>query len=66
MDHVEKKMAELVKSHNTLIDSHSALEEEVTRLASNALDLEDHSQRNNIRINGIPETVTPDALPGPD
>lgn len=31
-EHVEHKMADFAKSHNALIDSHSALEEEVNRL----------------------------------
>lgn len=61
-DHTEKKMSEFAKSHNTLIDSHSALEEEVSRLAAKVLDLEDRSRRNNIRIRGIPEAVSPQEL----
>lgn len=48
-------MAELTKSQNALIDSHSALEEEVARLSNKVLDLEDRSRR-------IPESVTPDQL----
>lgn len=61
-DHVEKKMAEFAKSHNTLLDSHSALEEEVARLSAKVVDLEDRSRRNNVRIRGIPESITPDSL----
>lgn len=61
-EHVETKMAEFAKSHNTLIDSHSALEEEVARLSAKVLDLEDRSRRNNIRIRGIPESISPDSL----
>lgn len=53
-------MTALAKSHNMLIDSHTALEEEVSRLANKVLDLEDRSKRNTIRMSGIPETVTPD------
>lgn len=61
-EHVEKKMAEFAKSHNTLIDSHSTMEEEVTRLSAKVLDLEDRSRRNNIRIRGVPESVLPESL----
>lgn len=61
-DHVEKKMSDFAKSHNSLIDSHATLEEEVLRLSAKVLDLEDRSRRNNIRIRGIPESVSPDLL----
>lgn len=62
MEHIESKMADFAKSHNSLIDSHTALEEEVNKLSAKVLDLEDRSRRNNIRLRGIPETVSPDAL----
>lgn len=61
-EHIESKMAEFATSHNTLIDSHNALEEEVHRLSNKVLDLEDRSRRNNIRLRGIPESVSPDQL----
>lgn len=61
-EHIEKKMSELAKLHNALIDSHSALEEEVTRLSAKVLDLEKHSTLNNIRFRGIPESVPLNAL----
>lgn len=38
-EHIETKMADFDTSHNLLIDSHSALEEEVQRLANKVLDL---------------------------
>lgn len=55
-------MADFAKSHNLLIDSHTALEEEVHRLSNKVLDLEDRSRRNNIRLRGVPESITPDQL----
>lgn len=61
-EHIEHKMADFTWSHNLLIDSHSALEDEVARSANKVLGLEDRSRRNNIRIRGIPETVIPDSL----
>lgn len=61
-EHIESKMADFATSHNLLIDSHTALEEEVHRLSNKVLDLEDRSRRNNIRLRGIPESVTPDQL----
>lgn len=47
-DHIENKMSDFATSHNHLIDSHNALEEEVQRLANKVLDLEDWFKRNNI------------------
>lgn len=61
-DHMEKKMAEFAKLHNALIDSHSALEEEVARLSAKVLDLEDCFRRNNICIRGIFENVALNSL----
>lgn len=61
-EHIETKMAEYATSHNSLIDSHYALEEEVHKLANKVLDLEDRSRRNNVRLRGIPEAVLPDQL----
>lgn len=55
-------MGEFAKSHNALIDYHSALEKEVTQLAAKVLGLEDRSRRNNIRLKGIPESVSPESL----
>lgn len=42
-EHIETKMAKFATSYNSLIDSHSALEVEVHRLANKVLDLEDRS-----------------------
>lgn len=61
-EHIERKMGDFAKSHNHLIDAHSALEEEVLRLSNKVLDLEDRSRRNNIRLRGIPESVLPESL----
>lgn len=61
-EHIETKMAEFAASHNSLIDSHTVLEEEVHRLTNKFLDLEDRSRRNNIRLRGVPESIAPDQL----
>lgn len=55
-------MSDFAKSHNSLINSHSALKDEVARLSAKVLDLEDRSRRNNIHIRGILECVQPDSL----
>lgn len=60
--HIEKKMAEFAKSLNALIDSYVALEEEVARLSTKVLDLEDRSRHNNIRIRGIPKSAQAESL----
>lgn len=49
-EHIEHKIMDFAKSHNQPIDSHSALKEEVLRLSTKVLDLEDRSRRNNIRM----------------
>lgn len=61
-EHIESKMADFATSHNLLIDSHTALEEEVQRLSNKVLDLEDRSRRNNIQLRGIPESIASDQL----
>lgn len=61
-EHIENNMVEFATSHNSLIDSHSALEEEVQRLANKVLHLVNRSRRNNIRLRGVPESVAPDQL----
>lgn len=55
-------MAEFAKSHNALIDSHTALEKEVSCLSNKVIDLEDRSRGNNIHVRGIPESVQPYSL----
>lgn len=55
-------MVDLATSHNLLIDSHNTLEEEVRRLVTEVLDLEERSRRNNIRIRRFPESIAPDQL----
>lgn len=42
-DHIEHKMSDVAKSHNLLIDTNAALIEEVIRLVTKILDLEDQS-----------------------
>lgn len=61
-DHLETKMGEVVGSHNDLINSHDALQAEVLALRDKVSDLEDRSRRNNLKIRGIPETVSASEL----
>ncbi|XP_031747289.1 uncharacterized protein LOC116406722 [Xenopus tropicalis] len=56
-DHLENKMAELVSSHNELIDANSTLESEVDKLTNKLADIEDRNRRNNLRIRGVPEQI---------
>ncbi|XP_069610864.1 zinc finger protein 850-like [Ranitomeya imitator] len=56
-DRLERKMAELVSSHNELWDAHETLQTLATKTHSKALDLEDRSRRNNVKLRGIEESV---------
>lgn len=55
MDHIEHKMSEYTSSFNTLVDVHTAQNENITWMTDEIADLEDRSRRNNIRLRGIPE-----------
>lgn len=48
--HIEDKMGELFTAHNDIIDSFQ--EQEIKWLKSKIADLEDSSQRNNIKFRG--------------
>uniref|UniRef100_A0A803JZM3 L1 transposable element RRM domain-containing protein n=1 Tax=Xenopus tropicalis TaxID=8364 RepID=A0A803JZM3_XENTR len=60
--HMETKMAEYAAAHNDLADSHTQLESEMDKLKDKVADLEDRSRRNNLKLRGIPETITPPEL----
>lgn len=58
VDHVETKMAEFSTAHNELVDAHNNLEDELHSMATKLADIEDRNHRNNIKIRGIPESVS--------
>lgn len=64
VDHVENKMAEFSTAHNELVDAHNNLEDELHLMAIKLADIEDRNRRNNIKIRGIPESVSgPELIP---
>lgn len=62
VSHVENKMGEYSDAHNTLVDAHNQLEDDVIALKAKLADLEDRSRRNNIKLRGVPESVLPAEL----
>lgn len=58
VSHVENKMGEFSTAHNSLVDSHNQLEDELDALKAKLADLEDRNRRNNVKFRGIPESVT--------
>lgn len=62
VDHIENTMSAYSQSFNQLLDSHTAQNEEITRLQDKLSDLEDRSRRSNIKIRGIPEDIAPTQL----
>lgn len=64
VDHVESKMAEFSEAHNDLVDAHNTMEDELQRLTTKLADIEDRHRRNNIKIRGIPESISgPELVP---
>lgn len=60
--HVENKMGEFSEAHNSLVDAHNNLEEDMATLANKLADLEDRNRRNNVKFRGVPESVPPSEL----
>lgn len=60
--HVEQKMGDFSGAHNDLVDAHNALEDEVAALSAKVADIEDRNRRNNVKIRGVPESVSPSDL----
>lgn len=57
-------MGRFLSAHNGLIDAHNQLEEEIKSILAQLADLEDSNRRNNIKLRGIPESIsTPDMTP---
>lgn len=64
VNHVETKMAEFCRAQNELVDAHNKLEDDLKALLTKLADIEDRNRRNNIKIRGVPETVSgPDLVP---
>lgn len=62
IQYVETKMVKLYKAHNDLVDAYANQENDIQRLKTKIVDLEDHSRCNNIKFRGIPESVAPSDL----
>lgn len=62
VSHIENKMDEFAGVFNELVDSHNDREDDIIWIKSKLADLEDRSRRNNIKIRGIPETISQDEL----
>lgn len=60
--HVETKMGEFSEAHNSLVDAHNNLEDDMESLATKLADLEDRNRRNNLKFRGVPESVLPSEL----
>lgn len=58
VDHTETKMAEFSRAHNGLVDAHNQLEDDLQSLTAKVADLEDRNRRNNVKLRGIPESVS--------
>lgn len=58
VDHVESKMVDFSVAHNGLVDAHNQLDDNLKLLSAKLVDLEDRNRRNNIKLRGIPESVS--------
>ncbi|CAH2283846.1 Hypothetical predicted protein [Pelobates cultripes] len=54
----ELKMTGLVTAHNDLTDHMQSFSQQITDMEIKIMDAEDRARRNNLRLKGIPETVT--------
>lgn len=55
---IEDRMEGYPPFYNSLVDAHEAQRDELHWLKAKVADLEDRSCRNNIKIRGIPESVS--------
>ncbi|CAH2282207.1 Hypothetical predicted protein [Pelobates cultripes] len=60
---LEEKTDELCHMNDTIVEKIQRVEADNKHLMEKLADLEDHSRRNNIRVRGVPETVTQEELP---
>lgn len=59
VSHVEDKMGDYAVAHNELVDAHDEAEGEMQAMREKIADLEDRSRRNNVKLRGVEESVTP-------
>ena len=62
VSHIEDKMGDFAVAHNELVDAHDDAEGELQAMREKIADLEDRSRRNNLKLRGIDESVTPAEL----
>ncbi|CAH2246996.1 Hypothetical predicted protein [Pelobates cultripes] len=60
---LEEKTDELCHMNDTIVEKIQRMDADNKRLMEKLADLEDRSRRNNIRVCGVPETVTQEELP---
>lgn len=60
--HIEDKMGEFAVAHNELVDAHNDMEGDTQAMKEKIVDLEDRSQRNNIKLRRVEESMTPAEL----
>uniref|UniRef100_A0A8C5WJQ2 Uncharacterized protein n=1 Tax=Leptobrachium leishanense TaxID=445787 RepID=A0A8C5WJQ2_9ANUR len=61
-DKLEEKMAEQAGAHNAMAERVDDLEEQLRGALLKVADMEDRSRRHNLKIRGVPEAVTTQAL----
>lgn len=62
IDFLESQLSEVAKANNTVVDKQDDHSTIICQLQLQIADLEDCSRWNNIKIRGIPESVTPGEL----
>lgn len=62
VSHIKDKMGEFTVAHNELVDTHNDTEGDMQSMKDKIADLEDRSRRNNIKLRGVEEAVTPAEL----
>ena len=58
VEHIETKMGEFATTINDLVDAQEQGEDEMEGLKAKLADLEDRNRRNNLKIRGVPESVS--------
>lgn len=60
-NNVKRKLTEYATTYNKLVDAPQSQIEEFNRINGKLADLEDHSRRKNLKIRGIPESISSSA-----
>ncbi|OCT56175.1 hypothetical protein XELAEV_18000710mg [Xenopus laevis] len=61
---LENQIAEMTVEHNELVDAHRELMGEAKWMKEKIADGEDRNRRNNVKLRGVPESVSDDDLKG--